>query len=48
MEYQYAVTCEACGVSWWVYADDEPEYAECLACGATTFAVSLIGTRFEP
>lgn len=45
---EYGATCEACGHSWRLMADEEPEYVECLACGATTYAVTLIGTRFVP
>jgi len=44
----YEVTCESCGAHWRFVADEEPEQAECLACGADAFAITLIGTRFEP
>ena len=46
--YEFEATCEACGHSWRFLADEEPDFAECIGCGADAFAIILIGTRFEP
>jgi hypothetical protein len=45
---EYDATCESCGNSWRFLADEEPDFVECLGCGADAFAITLIGTRFEP
>jgi hypothetical protein len=47
--YQVDARCE-CGVEWRFETDDpDVEMAECLACGADTFDVTIIGgLRYEP
>jgi len=45
---EYEVYCERCGYSWRMFAETEPDYAECIGCCADAFRVTLIGVRFEP
>jgi hypothetical protein len=45
---KYEASCGQCGNVLWFFADEEPDLAACVGCGADAFAISLIGTRFEP